>query len=175
MSGLSQKAFTLVELLVVISVVAIIALIAYPSVMNLLYGIESRRVEASFIAGLREARTQSFIHKKDVVICTVDAYGVCRRGADTRLILFYDNNKNNKKDEEDTVISQSAWRLKYGDILLRTSASRDYIRYMGDTSKPRGHIGHLRYCSVSKNPQHSFKVIVNMQGGVRVERGQGVC
>lgn len=172
MNYTSQRAFTLVELMAVVTIIAVIAVVAHPFVMNLLYSIESKRVEASFIDGLRQARVQSFIHKKDVVICTIDEHGVCRRGADTSLILFYDNNRNNKKDDEDTIIEQSAWRLKYGDILLRTSASRDYIRYMGDTSKPRGHIGHLQYCSISNNPEHSFKVVVNMYGGVRVERGR---
>lgn len=170
MGGTGQQAFTLIEMLVVIAIVAIMAVIAYPYFMEWLYAIEAKRVEHLFVQGLKEARAQSYITKKDVVICTINEAGQCSRGANTMLILFHDENRNNKKDEADTLIYQSAWWIKHGEITLNTSLSRDYIRYMGDTSRPRGHIGHLRYCSVSDNKRLSFKVIVNMYGNVRVER-----
>ena len=173
--GNKQLGFSLIEMMVVVALIAIVALIAYPSVMELRYTMESKRVEAAFRQGLRLARAQSHISRKDVVICTLDAMGVCKRDGDTTLTLFYDNNKNNKKDNDDTIIHQENWHLRYGTILLRTSLTRDYIRYMGDTAKPRGHIGHLRYCSVSQNSDLSFKVIVNMAGNVRVERGLVGC
>lgn len=167
----TQRAYTLVELMVVIVIMAIVVTIAYPYVMETLYAMESKRVERAFLQITRQARAYSYTTRQDVVICTVDEAGKCGRGANTTLVLFYDKNRNNKKDEQDELIEEGAWRIKYGEILLRTSLNRDYIRYMGDTAKPRGHIGHLRYCSVSANKALSFKVIVNMYGGVRTERG----
>lgn len=167
----AQQAYTLVEMLVVISIIGIMIALAYPYVMEYLRAMESKRVEATFVQMLRQARNYSYITRQDVVMCTLDELGNCGRNANATLTLFYDKNRNNKKDAEDNIIEQVAWKIKYGDILLRTSASRDYIRYMGDTAKPRGHIGHLRYCSVSNNKKLSFKVIVNMYGNVRVERG----
>lgn len=167
----AQKAFTLIEMVVVLIVIGVMVAVAHPYIMEGLYAWESRRVESAFIQALRQARTQSYITRSDVVICTLDGQGGCARGADTTLTIFHDVNRNNKKDDEDVLIHKNAWRLKYGKILLNTSLHRDYIRYMGDTAKPRGHIGHLRYCSESKNKRLSFKVIVNMYGNVRVERG----
>ncbi len=166
-----QRAFTLLEMMVVVAIIAILSVIAYPYIQELFYAMESRRAEQAMIQVLRQAKAESYTYKKDVVICTLDDHQNCGRGANTTLVLFYDINDNNKKDSEDKIIHQEAWRLKHGEILLRTSLSRDYIRYMGDTAKPRGHIGHLRYCSVSDNPRLSFKVVVNMHGRVRVERG----
>lgn len=166
-----QKAYTLIEMLVVISIVGIMSVLAYPYIMESFYAMESKRVESAFIQITRQARNYSYINRQDVVICTLDEFGNCGRSANTTLALFYDKNRNNKKDADDSIIEQGAWKIKYGEILLRTSLSRDYIRYMGDTAKPRGHIGHLRYCSVSDNKKLSFKVIVNMYGNVRVERG----
>lgn len=166
-----QEAYTLIEMLVVVSIMGIMSVLAYPYIMEYLYAMESKRVESAFIQMTRQARNYSYMNRQDVVICTLDESGNCGRSANTTLALFYDKNRNNKKDNGDDIIEQGTWRLKYGDILLRTSLSRDYIRYMGDTAKPRGHIGHLRYCSVSKNKRLSFKVILNMHGNVRVERG----
>lgn len=165
-----QQAFTLLEMIVVVAIMAILLIVAYPYIQELFYAMESRRAEQAMVQILRQAKAESYTNKKDVVICTLDQMGRCRRGANTTLALFYDINANNQKDDADRLIYQEAWRLKHGDILLRTSLSRDYIRYMGDTAKPRGHIGHLRYCSVSHNPRLSFKVVFNMHGHVRVER-----
>ena len=170
MNGI-QTGWTLIETLVVMAIMGVLLVIAYPYIMEMLYAAESKRVENLFVQALREARANSYITKKDVVICTLNSTGGCDRAADSLLTLFEDVNGNNRKDTTDRVIYQSDWQIKYGSILLRTSLSRDYIRYMGDTAKPRGHIGHLRYCSVSGNKRLSFKVIVNMYGNVRVERG----
>lgn len=166
-----QIGYTLIELMVVVSVIAIVALITYPHIMEMLYAMESKRVESAFVQINRQARAKSYVTRQDVVICSLTEQGECGRGANTMLVLFYDKNDNNKKDDTDEIIEQMSWKIKYGDILLNTSLHRDYIRYMGDSAKPRGHIGHLRYCSVSDNKRLSFKVIVNMYGNVRVERG----
>lgn len=163
--------FTLVELLVVVAIVAVMVLLAVPYVKEWLYALEAQRVESAFMQGLRQARTHSHITRQDTVICTLNEQGVCGRAAKSRLVVFADANRNHHKDDDEAWVYQSAWRLRYGSIVLNTSATRDYIRYMGDSAKPRGHIGHLRYCSVSDNQRLSFKVVVNMYGNVRVDRG----
>lgn len=170
-TGRWVQAWTMTELLVVIAIIAVVAMLAYPNVLELIRGMESRRVERMFYEVLRQARAESFIHKKDVLVCNLNDAQVCDRAGMGQLWLFFDSNDNNQKDANERAIYQQDWRLHHGRILLRTSAQRHYIRYMGDSSKPRGHIGHLQYCSVSDNPRLSFKMIVNMHGNVRVERG----
>lgn len=167
----TQKAYTLIELMIVITIIAVISVLAYPSFMEMRYVMEAREVELKFIDSLRQARAYSYITKKDVLICTINEQGQCDRAADKSLMVFYDVNDNNQKDGNDELLSQNDWKIHYGRILLRVSASRGYIRYMGNTSRPRGHFGHLQYCSPSGNKRLSFKVIVNAQGNVRVERG----
>ena len=166
-----QQGFNLVEMLVVMGVMGVLMAMAYPHFLEMMRASESRRVALLFEQALRDARAQSYINKQDVMICTLDASGACRREGSQVLTIFYDKNRNNRKDAQDEIIYQSAWKVKHGTMLLNTSLHRHYIRYMGDTAKPRGHIGHLRYCSVSENPSLSFKVVVNMYGQVRVERG----
>lgn len=162
--------FTLIELLVVISIISIITLISYPALQNLFYIMEANKVERTFIDMMRTARAESYITKKDVMLCPFDETGQCNRAGTSGIMVFYDNNVNNRFDDADVLVSKSAWQIKRGSLLLRSSASRHYIRYMGDTSKPRGHMGHLRYCSYSNNDKLKFKVIYNAYGHLRVER-----
>ena len=166
-----QSAFTLLEAMVVVAILAILAVIAYPYVIHLLQAAESKRVERMFVDALRQAQAESHISKKDVLICTLNAQQICDRNGHDALWLFFDGNDNNQKDADEKAIYEQDWRLKYGQIELRASALRPYIRYMGDTSKPRGHFGHMKYCSESSDPRLSFKVIFNAYGKVRVERG----
>lgn len=164
------KGFTLLEMLVVLVIVGIVMILAYPNILAWLQASESRRVEMMFKDMLREARAESYVTRKDVTICTLNEQGDCDRAGNGMLVMFYDKNSNNKKEENEKALSRQDWRLKYGKILLRASASRHYIEYKGDTARPRGHFGHLQYCSESENPRLSLKVIVNMHGQVRVER-----
>lgn len=178
MNGLSvfkgfgkARGFSLVELVVVIAIMAIVVVLAYPSILAWLQAAESRKVESTFKSMLRQAKAEVSVTRRDIIICTLNEQSVCDRAGSGVLVMFYDENGNNKKETNEQALYQQDWHLKHGRILLRTSAARHYIEYKGDTAKPRGHIGHLQYCSVSDNQRLSFKVIVNMQGQVRVERG----
>ena len=168
---MNESGFTLIELLVIITILAILVVIAYPHFIELRYAWEAKRVEATFINALKVARAESYIHKKDVVLCTLNEAGACQRGGTDRLVVFYDNNGDAVLDANDKLVWQSDWGVKHGDLLLNVSLRRDYIKFMGASARPLGHIGHLRYCSVSDNRRLSFKVIINMAGNVRVERG----
>lgn len=167
----TQRAFSLFEMIIVLAIIGIVAVLAYPSILAWLQASESRRVEMMFKNMLRQARAEAYVSRRDISICTLNQSEVCDRAGDGVLVMFYDDNNNQKKDANEKAIYRQDWNLSHGKILLRASAVRHYIEYKGDTAKPRGHIGHLQYCSESQNARFSFKVILNMHGQVRVERG----
>lgn len=167
----NQKAFTLLELSVVMVIVGIMVALAYPSILAWLQASESRRAEMMFKDMLRQARAEAYISKRDVMICTLNAQKECDRAGVGVLVMFYDENRNGKKDVNESVLFEQDWKLRYGQILLRVSAARHHIKYQGHSATPRGHFGHLRYCSESNNARLSFKVIVNGHGRVSLDRG----
>lgn len=167
-----EKAFTLVELLIVLGVISVITMIAYPYYLHMMHKMESQRVQHYFVDMLRQARNEAKITARNVMICTLNESEACDRAANQKLTMFYDNNANNKKDPDDTIIYNQDWGLQYGELLLNVSLHRPYIKYKGVTARPFGHFGHLRYCSISPDMQLSFKVVLDMQGNTRIERGR---
>lgn len=71
-----QKAFTLIELMVV---VVVIGMIAYPSVMRVLRGMEAKNVTSVVTDALKEARSQSHITKQNIVMCPADESNRCHK------------------------------------------------------------------------------------------------
>lgn len=164
-----QKAYTLIELMIVVAIISIIAIIAYPSILQALQSMESKRVENEIRQALRQARSESSITKQDIVVCTADMTGQCNRLAQDSLLVFNDQNRNGALDDAETPTYQTALKLKYGIISVNASLRRHYIRYQGSTNRPTGHFGHVKYCSFSDNQRLSFKVILNSYGHVRIE------
>lgn len=124
----SQKGFTLVELMVVVSILAIVSLIAYP---NMSEWIAERRIanRAEQMANLfRLARAEAVRIGVPVYICPVDISDAgkpnlyCNTSEPEGYAAFADKNKNNKFDN--------------GDIPLRTvvlnSPSRNTMRFLFD-------------------------------------------
>lgn len=161
---------TLFEVLVVLAIVAILWVLAYPSMMNYLYGAEARRIQSILTLAHQEARIESYIKKQNVVMCLATQDNQCHKTADAQVLVFYDRD-NNQQLNAGELVSRYDLALKYGKVEMRASASRDYMKYFGSTSTPKGHFGHIKYCSVSMQARFSYRAVVSMQGRVSVQEG----
>lgn len=164
-----QNGFTLIELLVVLLILSVLAFFAYPSYHALMQRVESHSVRRHIHEAIRLAKIESRTRAKDVLICTM-VDGACSRSAQSDLVVFVDTNRNNRFDAKDVIISKEQLALKYGIISMNVSAGRDYAKFMGDTGKPRGNFGNIKYCNILNQKQHSFQVIINMHGLVLERR-----
>lgn len=161
-----QQAFTLVELAITIAILAILAMIAYPSMMEALRKMESKKVESIIHSALIEARNESHITKRNIIICPADDSNNCNKQSDVKIIVFRDVN-NDAQFHDNALVKEYSLNLKHGRVDMRVSASRNYIKYFGSSASPRGHFGHIKYCSVSDNETLSYKMILTHTGLVR--------
>ena len=161
-----QRAFTLIELMVVVIVVGVICMIAYPNVMRALRGMEANNVASVITDALKEARSQSHITKQNIIMCPADESNRCYRQAGVKIIVFRDLDGNARLDDGE-LIKEYDLNLKHGRIDMRVSASRHHIKYFGSSASPRGHFGHIKYCSVSDDARLSYKIILTHMGAVR--------
>lgn len=163
-----RNGFTLVELIVTIVVLAIIVVIAMPSILTQLTRMEAKRVKTQLENTLALAKAESYITRQDILVCLSNDGKQCDRNSDNMLILFVDKNGNKNFDANaDALLLNQSFNLKYSTLKLRVGAGRHYIKFWGDSGKPRGHFGHIKYCPTSLYNESMYQISFNQAGIVR--------
>ena len=162
------RGFTLVELLVTMTVLGIIATIAVPSILTHLARLESQRVKHQLKNTLSSAKAESYISRQNVLVCLSNDGGRCHRDSDEVLLLFVDKNDNKHFDTDiDVLLTQQDLNLRYSTVKLRVGGRRHYTKFWGDSGKPRGHFGHIKYCPTSAYNQAMYQISFNQAGIVK--------
>ncbi len=162
------KGFSLVELMVTITILAIIVTIGYPSLQQMLYNMEAKRLQNMIETTINRAKITSYMHHKRVFMCFLDKSAKCNRNGNQQLILFFDKNSNNKYDPNiDGLIQVNDLNLKYAKTYFRVSLGRHYSRFSADTGMPRGFFGRVEYCPVVDNNLNKYKMTFNQLGIIR--------
>ena len=164
----SQRGFTLVELMVTVLILAIIVAIATPSILTQLANMESQRIKVQLKSALSLAKSESYISRQDILVCLSNDGQQCDRNSDTMLLLFVDKNNNKSFDAStDTLLVKQSLNLKYSTLKLRVGAKRHYTKFWGDSGKPRGHFGHIKYCPTSTYNHSKYQISFNQNGIIR--------
>lgn len=162
-----QKAFTLVELIVTIAVLAIIATLATPFLLTQLAAMEAKRIRYGISSTLSVAKAESLIRRQNLLVCLSDDSSTCNKNSDSVLLLFADNNDDKRFDADaDLLLSRQPLDPKYGTLHLR-AGGRHHIKFFGDTGTPRGHFGHIKYCPSSTYNNAKYQVSFNNVGIIR--------
>lgn len=173
LSAKGRNGFTLVELIVTVTVFAIIVAIATPSILTQLTRMEAKRVKTQLENALDLAKAESYITRQDVLVCLSNDGIQCDRNSDNMLILFVDKNGNKNFDTNaDTLVLNQYFNLKYSTLKLRVGAGRHYIKFWGDSGKPRGHFGHIKYCPTSTYNDAMYQISFNQNGRVSQKLNQ---
>ena len=105
-SRTNRRGFTLIEILVVIAIVAILLLVATPSMARFIADWRAKDAANSLIGQLRLARIEAIRHSRPVILCRVDATGdACNTSTSAPFewkdgwLLFVDNNNNGAFNE----------------------------------------------------------------------------
>jgi len=160
--------FTLVELIVTTMVLGIIAAIAAPSILKHLARMEAQRIKHQLENTLSLAKAESYISRQDVLVCLSNDAQQCHRNSDKTLLLFVDKNNNKHFDSQvDTLLTQQSLNLKYSTVKLRVGGKRHYTKFWGDSGKPRGHFGHIKYCPTSSYNESMYQISFNQSGIIK--------
>jgi type IV fimbrial biogenesis protein FimT len=140
-----KNGFTLVELIVTTSVLAIIVTLALPSLLQQFAKMEAKRIRFDLTTTLSQAKAESYISRRNLIVCLSDSAGRCDKNGKQKILLFMDDNVNNHYDAgTDELLNEQSLNPRYGKLQLRASAGRHHIKFFGDSGKPRGHFGHIK-------------------------------
>lgn len=164
----NSDGLTLVELVITLTILAIVTSIAAPSIIGQLASMEAKRVRYEIMGTLKMAKAESLIQRRNLTVCLTDALGNCSKDGSENLILFLDRNNNNRYDAEtDTLFSQQQINAKYGTVHLAAALQRDHIKFLGSSGHPRGYNGHIKYCPKNSNANVMYQVSFNNVGIIK--------
>ena len=158
-----QRGTTLIEQIMVITIIAILAGIAMPAMSRLLTRNQLQVAQTDFIAALNHARSTAVHTGTLVVLCPSQDGTQC--SADTRWdsgwLLGHDRDHDNQPDGSLLRVGQAY----AGTMLVRSTAGRRRVRFQPDGSASGSNIT-LLFCHPG-HVEHVLSVVVSNSGRIR--------
>ncbi|WP_148861744.1 GspH/FimT family pseudopilin [Marinobacter fonticola] len=159
----NQRAFTLIELLTVLSLVAIASMLAMPAWSFLVERSERSTVTGGLISAFNLARTTAINARSTVTVCPLDDDQECVDDWSLPVTIFLDPDRSRSRSPEETVVRLLA-PPKRGTLLVQSS-SRPYFGFIPNGMASSA-IGNIRWCPRDNNPRHAIQLRINRGGRV---------
>jgi type IV fimbrial biogenesis protein FimT len=163
--GNPVQGVTLIELLIVLSIIAVLATIAMPALGNLKQAGVQRSARSALSVAINQARIAAAMRRQQVVVCPSANQVDCDR--DMRWqhgwIAFYDRNNDNIHDpgEEIVTLAQS----QSAGIAILSSRGRHRIRYQPDGTSDGTNLT-LTFCD-RRGPVSASTLVLSNAGRLR--------
>lgn len=161
-----SRGYTVYELLVALTILAILAAIAIPSMRRLHAASELRAATSLLVVGLQRARADALMSGRETVLCPSANGRQCVDASDWSggWILFRDMNRNSRFDPvEPLLLSQS---LEAARVRITSNSGRRRVTYrrLGESAG-----SNLTFVLCSRSlPARGAQVIVANSGRVRL-------
>jgi type IV fimbrial biogenesis protein FimT len=171
----TSRGLTLVETLCVISIVAILMVLAVPTYRVLLHRSQLVSVADSLQMHMMLARSEAILRNGRLVLCKSASGLACSPsgGWEQGWILFHDRNGNGVVDPSDTLVSR-VHALPPNVRVLGNKQVSTYVSYLptGQTSLISGafQAGTLTVCVASASRTEARQLIIASSGRVRSQR-----
>lgn len=163
-----QQGFTLVEILVAVSIAAIALALAAPGFQSM---IEKNRVAHStntFLSHLHSARAEAIKQGERVMLCPSSDGRSCItdfRGWGEGYIVFVDSDHDRERGDDERVLGHFQGEER-GVVIQTSSSHRDVIGYRA-SGRAWGFNTTVRFCS-EKEPKYNKTVVISSTGRPRV-------
>ena len=159
----SDKGFTLAELLVSMTILAVLAALAVPSFNNLLNRQAISQQAWEVRRALELARGLAVAEQQVWKVCMADLNLQCVKQQGQRLLVFRDSNNDHLVNGQDKL--QLNLQIQSRNIRLSASG-RSYIRFKGSGEALDS--GNFSFCGNDKSSQYGRQTIVFRSGRVRL-------
>lgn len=165
------RGFTLLELLITLSIMAIITALALPAMGSMIESSRSRAVRQQLQSFLGEARSQALSTSRIVTVCHLAENSECSDDLAFPLTMFADFDRNAELGEEEEILKTLDFSLPQ-DSSIKWNRN-GYIRFWpsGGTGALTGSI---TYCHFYDD-KYEFRVVIARTGRVRVDFDETRC
>ena len=162
------RAFTIVELIICIAMIAILVSIALPYFHEYRSKQEAQNIPIKLSQINRYARSQAAVFHQNIVICPSQDSLSCQANQwNKNMLVFIDKNKNRQVDVDEQILHIDALNLKYGNLSWRGTLSLPSVTYQAHTALPIGSNGSFYYCSTHLSNQQ--RIVLSKMGHIRIE------
>lgn len=160
-----QKGFTLIELIIVLSILTIILSIATPNFLKFKQKMYLDSERNRLTVSLHFARNFAITNNTHVIVCPSDKGNECDSGSNwhSGWIVFIDKNGNREHDEDEKLLRHENKSLKSIDI--RSSIHRSKIRFNSMGYSP-GTNTSIHFCDMN-NSTIPRSIIINNAGRIK--------
>lgn len=167
--------FTLIEMLIVVSIVGILSGVAFPYLSALVDSVRMRRIANSFLSSMLVARSEAIKRNGRVALCKSADGIACANTGDWEQgwIVFHDSNSDGLAQASEQVI-QREQALPAGFRLSGNYMVSRYISFSptGTTRTVGGafQAGTVTLCKVSDRINEGRDIVLNNVGRMRVNK-----
>ena len=160
-----KSGFTLLELLITITLIAITAAIAFPNFQTLFQQSQAKVQAQRLLQSLHLARSESLLRGVTITLCASSNHQTCTENWEEAQIIFIDRNNNASASNQDDILYSIEPTKPEGILHWRSSLHRPYLSFF-PTGSTRGEDGTFWYCQHNK-PQATWAIIINQTGRAR--------
>jgi len=167
--------FSLIELLVALSVMAILVGVAIPAYSNMLTSHRLTSQSNAFLSTLHLARSEAIKRNGRVVVCKSSSGESCASGGDWEQgwIVFHDINNNASLDDGEDLLRRGQ-ALAEGFFMTGKPSVAAYVSYtpLGLTKKTSGafQAGTIKLCRSGTSGGEARQVVINITGRSRIDK-----
>ena len=159
------KGVTLIELMIVLSIGAVLTTMALPSFNNLLQSAAARSATSALSVSINQARIGAAMRGQQVVVCPSSNQSNCN--PDSRWhhgwIAFIDINQDSERGANEEIISVA--QAQTSGIAILSTSGRQRIRYQPDGSASGTNLT-LTVCD-RRGPASARTLVINNSGRLR--------
>ncbi|MFT6254803.1 MAG: type IV fimbrial biogenesis protein FimT [Granulosicoccus sp.] len=155
------RGFSLIELLVTISISSILLSIVAPNLQNIIQSNEADSKISTLRRLLQVARTRAIVQQQSITICGSNDGHTCLKHWQNYLLVFHDSNNDKTASAEEIIYSEP---LNIGQANIKTRLGFGRISVKINSLGQTNLTGSFIYCPPSNKAQYSRRLTWNRVG-----------